>query len=500
MKKEQINNFQQHLEWESIQWEIEITHLNSLKKNYNIPKDAVLRVFRDDEYKLDGILTGTVTNQNDLEYKIDGKHPEAGQLQKGDSIVGYDVQGNLEYKLESFFLKSFNYSFSGLPPNINFKSEISISSFQEQWIEDNRKPDTILDFYLTGKISLLFPRATDRAKEEKYSKSRHRIDPEVKEPEYISAKIHGPSRDYFFIETDEFNFIVQKVNSRFLPKWGNGIQIEYRTEFKSIPDNEAREAIAEIVGFVLGTHFLKIGESHLDANKNVVFKRAVNPWGDNVISKCESLAIPPIDLSDFNDWNKIERALIKIVPKYLNHRNDYGLSDVLWKYWIANELAIGTNLPVLSSSLESLSENYIEIKNLIKSYPKVEKKQYKELVRPELESLTEKLTSYDFSKRILDKIRNPYNIGIGEKLKLFFDDLELHFGNDSVENKALKARNKMTHSSLEDSEEERLKYIKLSKAYKSLVNRTILRVLEYDETYVDFYTTGYPSKDLSENI
>ncbi|MCT4562377.1 MAG: hypothetical protein N4A41_13490 [Crocinitomicaceae bacterium] len=470
--------------------------------NYNLPKNSMLKISRDDVYKLNAVLTGEVQNDRDLEYKIDGRTPIEGELIKGDKICGYDCYGNIEYTIERFLLKNINSRYTGMPPNImiNFQSSVMLASIDEKFSEDTRPVSSILDFYLSGKINMLFPRSTDRAMEERYSKSRHSIDPEVKKPKHISANTHGASRDYFYIETSDFNFIVQMVDNGFLPDWANGIQIEYRTDFKKIPSELEREAISEIVSFVLGTHLLKIGESHIDASNNVLYRKSMNPWGDNVISKCSSSASPPISLNDHEDRDKIERVLKKLVPKYLELRENLGFKDVLWKYWIANELAIGTNLPILSSALESLAERYIESNDLTRSYSKAEKTAYKKLIKPEQDSLSEKLESFDFSKRVLDILVNPYSLGVGQKLKLFFQKIGLDFSNDSVEAEALKARNKMTHSSLDTSDEEMIKYLRLSGAYKSLFNRTLLKILEFDETYINFYSKSPSNIDMSENM
>lgn len=502
MNAKKINNFQPELEWESFDWPIEISHLESLNKNYKLPNDAIITIFRNDEYDLEGTITGITKNQEDLDYQLDGGKPKAGQLIKGDSITGQDSLRNKEYRLKHFFLRSLNFNFSGMPPNVkfHFNSRVSVGTLEETFFHDKRKVSYILEFHLTGRINQLFPRTTDRSKEEKFSKSRHGIDPKIENPNLISSRSQGGARDYFYIKTSEFDFIVQRIDKRFLPKWANGVQIEYRNNFKKIPDQETRKAIAEIIGFVLGTQLLKIGESHLDSSFNVVKKHSNNPWGDNVVSKCESSALPPISFMDHHDWNKVERVFNKLVPKYLLYRKEFGLSDVIWKYWISKELAIGTNLPILSSALESLAENYIKSKSLIKTYSKTEKKEYKNLVKNEVELLTKKLSLYDFSNRVIDKVQYPFNLGVGEKMNVFFENISIHFDNKSIENEALKARNKMTHSSIEDSDEEIKKYTKLTRAYQTLVNRTILTVLDFDETYIDYYSIGHPQKNLNENI
>ncbi len=497
-----IDIFQNELEWESFAWPTEISHLSSIQNYYKIPSDALVSIERSEEFDLIGSISGTVESQEDLNYKIDGKNPQSGEMVKGDLIKGYDSAGNLEFDLNNFFIGNTTFKFSSKSGVIrnHFTAKISIESIEQKFSADARNLDSLLEFYLTGKIGILFPRSTDRAKNIKYEKSRHGIDPKEDEPVMISSKSHGGARDFLYVETEDFNFIVQLVDKSFLPIWGNGIQIEYRNSFKKLPDKQTREAISEIVGFVFGTQLLKIGETHLDSNLNVVLRSANNPWGDNVVSKCDSTSLPPMNFKDYEDWNKLERVLNKLVPKYLELRKQLGLSDTLWKYWISKELAIGTNLPILSSALEGLVEKYLSFKSTIKKYDKKQKKDYTTLVQDEVHSLTQKLSEYQFSDRIINQLKNPFNVGMGEKINLFFNEIEIFLSKDSVENEALKARNKMTHSSIGSTDEEIKKYSKLSRAYQTLVNRTILKVLEYDEDYIDYYSIGHPNRHIDENI
>lgn len=307
----------------------------------------------------------------------------------------------------------------------------------------------------------------------------------------------GTARDFFFVEMNEFDFIVQKISSEFLPAWANGLAIEYRSTFKKIPPQGIRTAISELAGFLLGTPLIPVGSTQLDSQNNVTGRIALNNRQKDIVHLCSSVWLSPIR---YDHGRNIETIFAKLISTYLQLEQDLDLSNVLWKYWIARSLAIGTNLPILSSALESLAENYLEKNNLKKKYSKQEKKPYLKFVKDELEPLFEKLWQFDFGEKVINQIKNPFHIGIGEKLKIFFKALDFDIHKKTVENEALLSRNLMAHASLDNSDVQVKKAVRLSRAYETLFNRTLLKILGYQEKYIDYYTHGYPEKEINENI
>lgn len=489
-------------EWESVLWPVEFTHLSAKNGYYKIPEEATLQVARNSEFKFSATLSGLTESDDFLDYKVNGKPINSGEIMYGEEIIGSDKQGLRKYMVRHFFPQSRNVGFAEKPPYHErpFTAKVNVAHIEESYIDDTRKTETILEFYLCGKINLPFPRSTYRKKHEKVSKTRDGIDQRVTSADISINDQSGSSSDFAFVSVPGFDFIVQYVDERMLPQWAHGIQIEYRRSFKAIPNERDRSAISEIIGFIVGTHLNKIGETHLDDKRRTIKKIATNPWGGNIVAKSQAWAQPPITFDHF-DKSKLERVLNKLVPKYLEFRNALGLSDILWKYWIAQDVAVGTNLPIFSSALETLADNYLREKKIVKKYSQEEKDKYKELVNNHLTQFLTALPKTEYGKRLVNAINNPFNIGVGEKLSLFFETLGFQIGKDSVENEALKARNKMTHNAIDNTDVlERNKYTKLTEAYATLVNRCILAVLEFDEKYLDYYTVGSPEQNLKDNI
>jgi hypothetical protein len=163
-------------------------------------------------------------------------------------------------------------------------------------------------------------------------------------------------------------------------------------------------------------------------------------------------------------------------------------------------LAIGTNLPILASAFETLAEDYIKVNNLTKKYTEAEKQVYYDLIKENKMALELKLENYEFGNRLLNRLQNPFSLGMGEKNTLFLEALGITIAKNSKENKALQARNVMAHSSIENDDESIKKYLMLTHAYTSLFHRILLKIMGFDGSYVDYSTLGYPERKMSENL
>lgn len=489
-----------YLEWESFQWPLTFSRIKCHKGIYDLPADSNVDITRNDEYGLTGTISGVVDASRNIEYK-GGEDIQAGEFMELEELSG-SKSGYETINLEGVLLGGIQkVGLSGTPGgNFSFSSKFRCSKveYKINGTEED-KVETLLEFYLCSTTQFFWPRATRRVAVTKGSKIRIGTDEEVEEPSEVIGHEEGNGRDHFIIDTPEYHIIVQQVAQKFLPSWSGGVQLEFRSSAKGIPGPEDRQGISEIIGFVLGTQLIKIGENHI-GDSGIMKKIAVSPLGDNIVSRCSSQARPPIKIGSYENWGKIERVLNDLLPKYLEKRTTYNLPDVLWKYWIATDLPVGTNLPILSSAMETLAESYIKGNGLTRSYSKTEKSEHEKLVSPELEILKSKLEPFDYKNSVINKLANPFTIGVGEKLKTFFQHIGFLYGPKDIENRAMQARNAMTHGALGVNSEDVRKYIKLTHAYESLFNRVLLKVLGYEGDYVDYSSEGHPDLDLSENL
>ncbi len=489
-------NILEKLDWENFDFPLTLTDIYLEHGYYKIRKDSIIRIWRNNEFKLVGKIKGVISKESDIKYN-NGLPLKKGAFIKGDTI---SCKSNLaeNYKLRGCLFDSSTFSMSN--NNILFEAELSLDSILK-FANTNLKTRTIIDWHLCSSYNLLFPRITTRHNNVFPYKFRSGLDkkPEINEHSDISG--YSISRDCIILQITNFNIIIQTISKDNLPDWSGGIAIEYRGDISSEPDSSTRRGIAEFIGFVYGIQLLSIGSTHYTSELIPILSTCSSPWGNNVISNCSSIPLPPIDFKSKLEINNIELTLSQLLTRFLILRKKYDLKDVLWKLWIGKVQPLGTNLPIFASGIEALADKYINEKKIIKKYSKTEKNKYRELIMDDLKSITDKTKEYQFSSFITDKVNNPFNYSIGEKMKLFFNDLGFCFSKMSIESKALQTRNKMAHGSMSDiTDSEALEYMRYTNAYITLYNRIILKLLDFNGRYIDYYNFGHPLRKIEENI
>ncbi len=488
--------FQQY-DWEGISFPITMSNIVNKTNHYNIPIDSELTIWRDKEYRLKGLLKGVVDDKDDLEYKEDGEIKKVGfidgEVLTAKSEVGdYLIEGLCLEKV-TFFAVNGNATAIGL----GFSCEVLLESIKVI-DEDVAEPDIISEWYLCSMPEVRFSNRTSRYDSHPNYKIRNGIDSPIENEDEYFRKGYSSSWDHVVVKHKDHKIILQTIPNDYLPNGIDGVAIEYRKSISGFPSFEFRKMFREYISFIFGTHLQRIGESEFSIGYKLLNSQSENPWKRSFKKNGN---INPIPLKNGASRDFFENQLNELLPNFISLYEKTSLSDCLWKLWIGSELSIGTNLPIIASGFEMLVNSYLENNNLLRKYSKQEKNDYRSLIAEELGSLRVKLASYDFAPFVLNKLENPYNFGIGEKIKIFLKSISLEFENDSKENEALKARNLMTHQGFDfKTTEEQQRVKKISDAYVTLVNRVILKLLNYDRHYVDYSKEGIRYLRMNENM
>lgn len=401
----EINN--NDLEWEVLQ---EPLIIEEIIPNECIPKNSVrIVVDRTDSYQIRAVLTA-IEECGPLTAETNTKcYTRLYKTSPGEQIEPFDIEGRDQYGSKVELKKCYvtRRSFKENHPE-NSKKVVTFNIIvYEINIDKNSGYDAscLSEWYLNGPgEEVFFPRETLRIQKEDSDKieGKKRVPVDITLDKAIQLSIQNigseMGRDFALVTLDDTKFIVARVPTQFGPKWSRNICIEYRKEFGLIPDREKREAISEIVSFVLGTQLLNVGFTEYDNEGQTLTYFAQPSWGEAYSrSVCENVPLSPFNLgikSAIINEGKIEELLCDLVPKYLNKRDKLGLKEALWRYWISRDTPLGTNLPILSSALELIMNKWFKSENSKSNGFWIPNRDFEDIIKESLSVAEKKIDDY----------------------------------------------------------------------------------------------------------
>jgi len=480
-----------HLEWEFLNEGHRIEN-PTLPPDLSLPGTAtILELQRADQYSLKATIRGPLNKR----YTPDDGTP--GGLVPSFEIKGTDSEGI--YELTGCLLGGIHCRISRSDISTmdhRFEAKLHVQKIRRVQAKPENSPSWLTEWYLNGVHSPhLFNRSTKRTLKSEYLREREVYgEPEQR---FDGGANRSFSSDYAYVQCPDFEFIVHEVPEGLGPTWSKSIGIEYREYFGRIPDAPEREAVSEIVGFVMGKDLINVGYTIFDESGAPLERCAVQPWRENRISLCQAPALPPIDIPILT--NQFETVLQNLVPKYLEVRKDLKLNEALMSYWIGEALPIGINIPIMANGIEILTNAWFKSERSKSKGVYMPSGEFSALIEEEITCIASKLEGSPYKERILRKMQNAINMGSGERIENFFQELGLKMG--TLEREAMKARNKMIHSRVPMSGQEELeKVVRLSSAYRTLFHRVVLKVLGYTGRYIDYATVGLPEREIEEAI
>jgi len=485
--------FLPRIEWEWLEQEYEIRE-NVSAKFLRGTSNNVIKLWRDENYKIAGVISGFLS---DKQKGIDLEEGKAGEKVVPYEIVGTNTNGFEKYKLSHCYLGNISYGWAPQTSDDYVKKyEAKLVTFHvERFYDFSEKTAWLTEWYLNGpRRSFWYLRPTERKFSETYERNRNVY--RKKTNKFPGTRIEGATRDYLFIKLPEYSFIIHKVPKPFGPSWSENIGIEYRDEFGKIPDKAQREAISEIVGFVFGKQLMNVGYTVFNESGSPLKQVYINPWWNNAKVICDSHERSPMFKCTYQEMGQAEQVLEQLIPSYLTLRNELNLNEVLWRYWMADSMPLGTNLPMFANGVEILSNCWFKSKQSKTQGVYLPKKEFDSLLKREFSLIESKVKNLQYGNRILNRMKSAFQLGANEKLQFFFDEIGVQPG--EIEKKAIRIRNVMIHSSVGNSDEQLQKMMKLTSAYKTFFHRVFLKILGYEGTYVDYSTLDWPKRSLNE--
>lgn len=476
--------FIDYKEWELLTSEL---FISEVKPTDEINADIhSIKIYRDSSYKMNIELEGGTKSFSNVRRE----NGLSGEIIEGFVLEATAYNGETQYILEHCYLGDVHISSNIYEQGNTFRG--ILTSFKVKEIQSQEETDVLFDWFLNGpKGNLIFSRITNRFEKRVVNKCRIGIDDKDNKSLKLESESDGP--DYAFIDIGDIKFIVSLVPSHYPPEWSEKIGIEYRKEW-GIPNEGVRTAISELVGFIIGRQLLQVGTTRIDENGYVTEREAISPWEQNVVSVCQEPNNNPVNFS-YENIGMFERLMNQLLPRYLELRDQLDLSDALWKYWIAGNMPIGTNLPILAAAIEGLAKKWFKSKMSKTKGVYMDSKAFNKLLSAEIESIKQKMSQIENGQKMINKINFSYNMGANDRLNYFFEELNITVG--EAERAALKARNAMAHGDASSSQET-AQLVKMTRVYQTFFHRVILKLLGYEESYIDRGTVGFPERSIDE--
>jgi len=344
------------------------------------------------------------------------------------------------------------------------------------------------DWFINGPHSAVYWRGTKRRRHAVFTRERNVPVGNVRLQEWPTG---GQSNfDHLGVDSADARFAFCEVPNGFGPRWSHPVSIEFPAP---VPGATQRQAVAEIVSFVVGRRLMQVGSSVFDDAGAVIESEIVNPWGQGVRRLCDRGDSSPFAYGQPSD--DVEKLLALLVPRYIAARAQFGLEDALLTYWLANESFVLVDLALYSSAVESLKKGWFKSTRSKSKGEHMAERQYNEIAGGLIEQIEAALKQHSAPDAIARKVRGAYRMGGNEQLDAFFEEIGLRVGD--VERAAIRARNTPAHGGISAGADQR-KFIRLGNAYRALFERVFLKMLQYDGGYVDRTALDHPIRHIDE--
>lgn len=481
-----MSGYLPRIEWEGLQapWVVE-----DLSGSAVLPPGAErVELRRDEQYRIEAKIVGT---RDGFAGDLLPDQGEPGEIIPDYKVEGSGSYGNFQYDLDYCVVNQVSVNLAG-------ELEANLQTHRVQRTATSRRGEQVwlTEWYLNAHDrALLYPRLVKRRRKETYHKEREYPEEEVTfEGGWSEALGH-----YAFVETPDLAFAIEPVSKDLGPGWSKSLAIEYRDEWSGVPEEEVRRSVANAVSFVMGRHLVGIGHTAFDDSGLPIKEIALNPQQKDLVHKCGQGEHPPVKLDQDRPTDVFEKLLARLVPRYLDLNEAFGLDNILAGYWLFEDLPLGDNLPTLAMSLEMLKKAWYSSSGSKSRGIYMSKKKFDELLGDELNAIEQKLEKVEHGDRMASRMRAAFNFGSNESIEFFLEELSVPI--DSIERSALRARNSMAHGSSALLDEARYQeMVDDTLAYRTLFNRVLLKLLDYEGTYIDYSARGWPERSTEQPL
>jgi len=469
-------------------------HYQIVEHQYIEKEFQKISFYRDDNYKIICKLEGDV----ECNESVSDLLAEKNNLNKGELInTGKPIKAEKDYifkaEIEGLRIKNKKeYLYPIDNQKITAEGELNCLT---TYYETNEQPDYIKFWFLNN---------------EEYTKFFYNIATCISGKNETDIELKGLKKYKVKRLLDRFTYINSislKINNKqFIfgyveKKYTNDVPGSYLMFTKNnFPDEDELLSIQNTLSFIIGKMFILIGFTTYNTAwsplKNCYFSSNLDDV-KHIISINRMPSIP-VDLENVIKYNiYFPKTINKLLKNYHKYRNIISLDKIMFYINTSRHLSLSIKMQPLAAALDLFQEGWFKSK-YSKSHGKhLHDEKYAKIISTYIDSITKDLgKNKKTTPPIINRIKTCNNISIRERHEVMFREIGLPIG--KIEQSALKGRNVVVHGALKSKDYEEM--LILTRAYYSLLNRLMLKILKYDGFYIDYSTFGYPCRKINEPL
>jgi hypothetical protein len=266
--------------------------------------------------------------------------------------------------------------------------------------------------------------------------------------------------------------------------------------YTGVPPDDFRKKIRNCLSFILGRPLIQTGHSIFDADWAIVSSEAISSYsmGQEAFN---IHSMPPVPLGMKYQGELDEEVVSPILLSIYNNYDEYKFGHLSWAYWHAICAPVHIAAVHFGACFESLQKSYINNNGKLFRTSLLEKASWKPF-RTNMQHALENIEVEKAEKKILENKINSLNQTPQSILtERFLNTLDINLS--ELEKSAWKQRNNAAHGN-EIEEGGEIQLIREIKVLKVLFHRVFLKIVNGNGYYVDYYSIGFPIKNLSESI
>lgn len=275
----------------------------------------------------------------------------------------------------------------------------------------------------------------------------------------------------------------------------NGIKSGYIL-YLGIPSSDERKKIRNCLSFALGRPLIKTGYSVYSTEWLLVSFKSISAYSMNGAAfSINSQPLCPLGKSYQGEIDSNIFAVL--VSAIYNNYEEYRFGHLSWAYWHAVSAPVHIAAVHFGACIESLQKSYIENNGKVFKSALIEKSKWKEFRKATLQILLG-LKLQETESRVLENKINSLNQTPQSVLtERFLRNLDIEFS--EREKTAWQQRNNAAHGN-EIEEGNHIQLIKEIKILRVIFHRVFLKIIDGSKCYIDYYSIGFPIKNLRDSV